>query len=146
MPQTSEHMHVYEWDKREIAAFNALFSHDPHAKRLLNHWPEKTSCLFILRWTTNGMVRHAVHFCEGEANWRAGVYNEVGANATVEKRFQGQGQSYAIVDGRQRPGCQCENCQRYTQDLVPIAAPKREKISSAKARKLARAEALSRFG
>ena len=144
MERAMPNMHVYEWDSREIAAFNAVFSRDPCARRLLNHWPERTGQFFILSWTTNGVYRSAVHFCEGEANWRAAIYRDAGTDAKVERRFIGQGESYAIVDGRQRSGCKCENCEHHTGDLMPIPKPKT--MSSAKARKLAHAQALDRSG
>ena len=144
MEHTPQQMHSYEWDTREIAGFNALFSQNPYAKRLRNRWPERAGRLFVLRWTTNGVQRCAIHFCEGEANWRAEIYRDAGTHARVEKRFMGQGESYAVVDARQRSGCKCENCERNAGDLVPIPKPKT--MSSAKARKLACAQSLDRFG
>lgn len=131
-------LHAREWSEEEVKGFNALFSRSPHAKRLLNQWPLKTARLYVLRWTTErGVNRAEAHFCEGEAAWRAAVFTQGGTVANVERRFLGGGESFAIVDGRRRTGCVCENCRDNVQNLSEIPKPLTTKISSARARKLA---------
>lgn len=131
-------MHAREWSDQEVKAFNAVFSQNPYAKRLLNQWPLKTARFYVLRWVTErGVSRAEAHFCEGEAMWRAAVFKQSGTSADVERSFLGGGESYAIVDGRQRPDCECENCRDSAQNLSEIPRPLKAKISSARARKLA---------
>ena len=131
-------MYTREWSDQEVKAFDALFSQSPYAKMLLNQWPLKTARLYVLRWVTErGVNRAEAHFCEGEAAWRAAVFKQSGTSADVERRFLGGGESYAIVDGRQRSGCECENCRDSVQNLSAIPKLSKARISSARARKLA---------
>ncbi len=131
-------MHTREWSDREVKAFNALFSQNPYAKRLLNPWPLKAARVYVLRWVTErGVARAEAHFCEGEAVWRAEVFRQGGTSADVERRFIGGGETHAIVDGRQRQGCMCGNCSDSVQNLSAIPKPLKVKMSSARARKLA---------
>lgn len=131
-------MQTRQWDDREVAAFNALHSRDPFAQRLANRFPEKLAQFYVLRWTTeNNVPRAAVHFCEGEANWRAAVFKDAGLEASIERRFGTAGETHVLLDGRRRQGCQCHNCMHAVGDLAGIEKPKQ--ISAARARKLARA-------
>ena len=131
-------MHVRQWDDREVAAFNAVHSRDPFIKQLANRFPIKVARFYVLRWTSeNNVQRAAVHFCEGEANWRAAVFKEAGARASVEARFGSAGENHVLVDARQRSSCGCYNCLHAVGELTAIAKPKN--ISAARARKLARA-------
>ncbi|MEM8515197.1 hypothetical protein RCH14_004557 [Massilia sp. MP_M2] len=131
-------MHVRQWDDREVAEFNALHSADPFIKQLVNGFPLKVARFYVLRWTSaNNVQRTAVHFCEAEAKWRAAVFGETGTQASVEARYGSPGDTYVLVDGRQRAGCSCHNCSHAVGDLKAIEKPKR--ISAARARKLARA-------
>jgi hypothetical protein len=126
-----------EWSDREVRDFNRLSHPDPHLRQLPNHWPQTTSAYFVLRWNREGEVaKSASHFCSGLAHWRADVFRSAGYDAHVETRYIAQGERYALVDGRTRPGCVCENCRLRLDELLPL--PKPPKISAARARRLAR--------
>lgn len=131
-------MHVRQWTDREVVELNALHSRDPFIKQLANGFPIKVARFYVLRWVNeNNIQRAAVHFCEGEANWRAAVFKEAGAKVSVEARYATAGENYVLVDSRQRSDCGCYNCLHAVRDLTAISKP--QKMSAARARKMARA-------